>query len=362
MKSLKLMFIALTLGFSSEVRAEQVIQLAANLKGKITHTEVVTAQTSLVQFLAITSGNSTQPFSVALSGPPGLKLSAKMGTLNRSVTEILESQRAFWPIPLFSSKDMEARSKSCVTFSPGEIATELPDIPRPESNSPLCDLFSEDDMRAIAESLALLYGGEWSRSQVCGYIVENYFGGAEPCDPEDLECIELTEGEAQAARLSTPRLSSLNRLGVLRKDACVPKKTKYLVVFSVDLTQVDTKLFPSATISLQAIEYRYSGEKASSIKPVSDGKYAPQPLALMTFLGTMCGQELQIVKWSKRKPRAIQPVLVGDLIPYRGRILNRSPLGGLLTGGKGSFDLSSPTSGYGVCFDLVPRRQRVHGY
>jgi hypothetical protein len=44
----------------------------------------------------------------------------------------------------------------------------------------------------------------------------------------------------------------------------------------------------------------YGGSEAT-IKPVSDGMYAPEPLLLMNYLG-FCGQRINIVKWKRGKP------------------------------------------------------------
>ena len=201
-------------------------------------------------------------------------------------------------------------------------------------------------------------------AQVCGYLVQYYFGGQEDCDPADPVCLELkgTPVPLYQAAKSASSYKILRLSGLIRKDACASKKSKYLVRFVVDLTNVDPADFPQATISIQASEYAYKGNRAASIKPVSDGRFAPQPILIMTFVGSTCGQKLSLVKWRAGRPRSITNLTLGDLIPYKGRIMTRSPIGRALTGGKGTFDLYSASAGYGLCFDLVKRRQKINGY
>ena len=364
-----LLFVLAIISYSKSFAASPQLQ-EISLKGKLTQVTVSPADTKRVVFYALTSGNSTQPFSVSLEGPQGMTFEASLATLKEIPTEQVLIDRDFWKIPLKSSKQANRESTSnCLGFAPGETTNEAPPIARPESNSPLCDLFSESDFQALAQTLSTTYGGEWTHAQVCGYLVENYFGGTEQCDPNDPECIALGGGQPQAATTGTyPKMASTSDtqrifgFGLFRKDACAKRKTKYLARFIVDLATVDPQLYPTVTLTIQAMEFKYSGDKAASLKPKSDGRFAPQPILLMTFLGTLCGQKLDVIKWAKGKPRQTTPVRLGDLLPYNGRILTRSPIGGVLNGGKGSFDLTTARNAYGVCFELVRRRQKVNGY
>jgi hypothetical protein len=104
----------------------------------------------------------------------------------------------------------------------------------------------------------------------------------------------------------------------------------------------------------------YGGSEAT-IKPVSDGMYAPEPLLLMNYLG-LCGQRINIVKWKRGKPVSRTAAKVFDLIQYRDFVLTRTPIGPYLTGGEASIELFDRNSGYGACFELERKRQRVNGY
>ena len=233
------------------------------------------------------------------------------------------------------------------------------------SRTPLFAIYSaKQTKRKLQKDLPRFTAAAGPAAQVCGYLVQYYFGGQEDCDPADPVCLELkgTPVPLYQAAKSASSYKILRLSGLIRKDACASKKSKYLVRFVVDLTNVDPADFPQATISIQASEYAYKGNRAASIKPVSDGRFAPQPILIMTFVGSTCGQKLSLVKWRAGRPRSITNLTLGDLIPYKGRIMTRSPIGRALTGGKGTFDLYSASAGYGLCFDLVKRRQKINGY
>ena len=116
------------------------------------------------------------------------------------------------------------------------------------------------------------------------------------------------------------------------------------------------------TLAIRASDSDFNGDMAASIKPTSDGKFAPQPILLMSFLGSFCGQHLEISKWSSGKITSKSSTESKDLIPYNGHLLTRTPLGRFLSGGKGTFELFNGRSSYSVCFELKRKRQKVNGY
>jgi hypothetical protein len=155
--------------------------------------------------------------------------------------------------------------------------------------------------------------------------------------------------------------------GTFRKDECDKGAKKHLILVSVNVAKVNKANFPNGIrIRTTLAELNYRGSRATSIKPRSDGKYAPKPLALMAT-ANYAGEELRIVKWSNGKPKSIKVLEVRsrDNLYYRGAYLMRVPIAGILTGGKGNFELfdtQSGLKGYGVCVSLTPTRQRLNGY
>ena len=263
------------------------------LDGSRYSTEVEIPQTKQVVLYAVTRGNQSEPISVTLTAPRGAKITTSMSGLKGNAMEQVIKGKGFVPISLKTMRQI-SQSRTCLDFAPGESSTEVPPIDRPESDSPLCDLFSEAEFNAIAETLAAVYGGQWSRAQVCGYLVTYYFGGAEDCDPADPDCAILT-----APAYSTPAVpvETSTRYGLIHKNACASKSTKYLVRFKVDLSKVESPVPVSTSLTLSASLHKFSGSKAATIKPKSDGRFAPEPILLMNYLGTMCGQNLSLVKW-----------------------------------------------------------------
>ena len=361
-------FFALSFWTVHHTQAAEDPAIKIKLNGRIFQRTVSPRDTKEVFFYAETSGNISTPFNVVLSAPKGTKLEASMATIRDTAVKELRRKRDFWNLSLMTPKEFDKfESAPCLTYVPNSDPEPI-DIDRPVSDSPLCNIFSEDEMNAIAEALAGIYGGSWSRGQVCGYLMKYYFGGAEDCNANDPVC----EGLKNSGALPTPSPATLgasvsknayiSRYGLARKNTCAPKQTRYLLRFKVDLSKLDPEKVPDVTLMIQAMQYRYGGEMAATLKPVSDGMYAPQPILLMAFLGSFCGQRLNVIKWASGRPSTEMPVKIGDLIQLYGHFFIRSPIGGALQGGKGTFELHNGRSAYGVCFNLVKERQSANGY
>lgn len=325
--------------------------------------QTATEETTSLTFLAETKGNSTTPVRIVVEGPDGMKVLTHMALKPESPSE----NPTWTKLQLKSrSKMLKESTSPCVDFAPGESSSETDDVPpinKHPAESPLCDLFSTEEIAALAETLGQVYGGVWSNAEVCGYLVDNYLGGMEDCPEGDPICDLLTQPAALSATYSMSSVSVRREYyTLLHKNACRAKSTRYWLRITVDLTALLPEQRAGATIGVQANEYQFTGDKAATIKPVSDGKFAPQPIILMSFLGTFCGQRINLVKWSSDRPKIAAQIKVEDLVPYKGRILTRSPVGKYLKGGKATFELQNVRSSYGVCFRLERKRQKVNGY
>ncbi len=371
-KILGIISVLLSMTISVSIVHAETIRI--KLDGTRVQMQVNPELTPLVTFYTVTKGNQSSALAIQARMPANARLTVREALLTKSEGQQLIDKHSFWKVPLRNEKQVEKDNQTCVDFAPGESSSENDDVPpidRPSSNDPLCNLFSEEELTAIGQALSATYGGTWSRDQVCGYLVNNYFGGAEACDPEKnpicslLQAINEPTSHFRTAYLSLIEapVSTLKKFSALiQRDSCRAKNTRYLVAIDIDLSHVSKVDYPIVQISLQANEYQFSGDKAASIKPKSDGKYAPEPILLMSFLGSFCGQNHAVTRWQMSKPRSTTALKVGDLVPYKGRILTRTPIGRVLKGGKASFDLYSAQAAYGVCFNLVPKRQRVNGY
>lgn len=354
--------IAAILVSASIVEAQSPAPLS--LDGRPTTVSVAASAATKRTFYSVIKGNSSAMVRLILTAPAGTTVKSSTIKITRTVAQALATKKGFTSLQVLTETQAATfNATPCIDFSPGEGSAEPEaSIAQPESSSPLCDLFPPDARAAIGEALAALYGGSWSDAQVCGYLVNNYFGGAEPCDPADPLCAllqSLEQSQPQAARYSSAIGTTYQSFTVrASQDACAPKSTRYLIKFELSIPARNESL----TITARATSNIFSRAKAASIKPVSDGKFAPQPILLMSFLGNLCGQRLELSKWSGAKRISKSATEPKDLIPYNGRVLTRTPIGSFLTGGKGTFELFNGRTNYGVCFELRKHRQKVNGY
>jgi len=208
----------------------------------------------------------------------------------------------------------------------------------------------ETTIRDLIQYLTQHPGGSWDRASVCRYIAEQ----------ESQEERPLPEVSTDDTPQRVGDLDLIRRF-LIRKDSC-KRSGRYLVRFTFDLTRVNYSEHGSG-IELKgaASTKTYKGSTVASIKPVSDGKYAPAPLLLMSSIYPT-KDRIHLVRWGKSKPRRLSKVEVEGQVGYRGIILTRSLIAPHLTGGHGTFDITDGINGYGVCFRLARVRQRTKGY
>lgn len=314
---------------------------------------------------ALLGGNNSTNLNLTLDAPKGTKVTTAISALSGTIAQTLARASGFNTLQTITrEKALELNSGPCISFSPGEGSAEnneLPPLDLLSSDSPLCNLFSAPDRAAIGVAISTLYGVSLSEGQVCGYLVSNYLGGAEPCDQTDPICalLEALQKIPQSIAFQKRAANEFKQYSVrLTKDACAARSTNYLLKIII---QIPKNSIP-AKVSISGIESEFTGDRAASIKPLSDGRFAPQPLLLMSFLGNVCGQRIEIVKWSKGIKRSSSIVMAQDLIPYRGRVLTRTPIGRFMSGGKATFELFNGLTNYSVCFTLTKKRQKVNGY
>lgn len=164
---------------------------------------------------------------------------------------------------------------------------------------------------------------------------------------------------------STPPGALAGR-ALLSKDNCDKSVDEYLVEFVIDLSGIDRNApggQGSITASITAGE---NGLSAASIKPISDGKFAPRPLVLIESNGynyyAGSQEQLRVINWSKGRPGKARSLKIEDRIYHQGQSLARSVAQGILTGGRGTFEISNGQKVGVACMSLVRSRQRVNGY
>jgi len=316
-----------------------------------------------VTVFGTSKGNSSAPVRISVYGPKGFKVKAEAAKMVGSLKATLKKQKSFYQIKLRSDKELEREQQTCADFSQGEVLSE--EEPEFDPNSivsttdPICDEYSAADISALAEALTETYGGSWDAGRVCGYLVSIYRGGAGEGPPPPFPA--ATPPPLPVSRVSKKAPSSFvteDFAAFLEKDSCSSENDTY--IFRVKI-KIPANVPSSGYLRVRLFETKHYGGKEATIKPVSDGKFAPQPLLLMNYLG-FCGQKIRITKWSQNKPFSSADTEVSDLIHYRDLILTRTPIGRYLIGGEATISLFDSNSGYGACFELQRKRQRVNGY
>ena len=360
----------------------------AKLKSALTEVVLPIESVEPVSFWAEMKGNSSNVVNVRVEAPQGTKvefLGAQVGGRGKAKIEAIGRQ-AWYPVLLTERyKDgakeasvftLRRAGRSIVTQDAKLDADIYKDGYKASSsnltratgigNWDLCSYFSPQQLQAVLEQLKEYTGREWTKDEFCefaknpteeGAVIPGASGGGMggngnfglPTDPTD------------EAFQANPDNASLDLGGVFRKDACNSRVSKYLIKVTMDFSGVDAARFPQGiTVRFRGLENIYKGNRAASIKPVSDGKFAPAPLLLTNSISY--DDTINVMKWTKGKPKKVADVDVEDKVYYRGFVLSRSVASSVLNGGYASVDTVSDYQSYGACLNMVRSRQRVNGY
>lgn len=150
----------------------------------------------------------------------------------------------------------------------------------------------------------------------------------------------------------------------IHKDACrSDKEVKYLSRVVLNFAGVaQERLAEGVTVRIAMQEYHHAGSKVASIKPVAEGMYRGEPILLMgaTQYG---GEYVNVIRRGKNgRIQSKRRIPIVKYVYHRGHTLSLARLRGILRGGKATFELSNGAAIYGVCFELVRRRQVANGY
>jgi len=350
------MFVSVALFATAQSAAAQIIMTEINHAGDVHEFQIPpTYAGESALFLARSKGNVSEFLDLALSGPAGLRITAEAAVFQGSVTESFVSSIKWYPIRILNKDGKSVKSLQVKAEYENDIDF---DIPTPIST---CGLSFE---------------------QIVDYTVKHYLKTGkvltekQVCKTYGKKGMQFEDEPAPYVPVNPEETGKVKGGIILSKNACTDaRKSSYLVRFKVSFTNVNsTKLATGFPIKIQLRRQVYGGDMASSIKPVSDGKFKPKPLALMSALTggfvniTSSGPKvsygkINVVRWNKKSIKSVETLSVADLTFYRGMLLTRTPLDtDMLRGGKATFELYNGRSIYGVCFELERKRQRVHGY
>jgi hypothetical protein len=214
-----------------------------------------------------------------------------------------------------------------------------------------CGRVSASSQAALTQLFTTTFNGTWSPALTCQFM-----------DSPFLDASFVFFGVVPStanSKIANQRMGS--GLGRFRttyyKDACTPieRKRPYLVRFGIKL-----KKGASAPIAINLAEETYSGNQGASIKPESEGRFAPNPLLLMEMIRA-CGQKVHEATWRRERP-LVSELKAEDLITFHNRSFVRVDMGGRMSGGEASYVLSTPDTAYGVCFQRNAVRQYASDY
>jgi len=359
--------LAIFFGLIGQLAAQSDTTIAQQIKsnGQIYDINLTAADKTLTTATLwfLSKGNDTQTFNFYLDGPENLSASVKVKALPKksAAEKLLATDRGFWNIALKTSGSSSARNtlviKNRSAATQVAAATDpFGGLSNPLGGGGICDLLPKDQIDQLIIFMSTFYGRTVTREEVCSGAVGVGGGGG-------------GTGGGSGGGGSNPfsgYTTGINASGFLLKDACIPDRTSnYLVKVVVDFTKIDKTLLDNGlTVHAGVSTSTYSGSKATSLKPVSDGKFAPRPLILMSTLGGFFGggERIELYKWSSKGPPKKPAILrVEDYVGYKGLFLARAIATGL-TGGKGTFMLTNGSTAYGVCLRLSRTRQSVNGY
>lgn len=328
--------VVLLLLLSTTVSAQTTIISQEVRSGQINEI-VLTPQDTAIQTVSLwmlSSGNETLPVKVSLQGPSGLKATLKARQVARQsmVATALASETGWWNLP-----------KGTKTLAASSSPPALP------AETSICDYMTEEEIADLIAFYTYLLGRPVTREEVCGG-----FNG-DPGDPDNPDDPGDPAGLAEFT-------------SILLKDGCRAKRRSfYLIKLDLSLNQVDRSQQENITIQAAITARRYSGKRRASLKPVSEGRYAPAPLMLMEALGGGfffggVSEKMYINKWSKGRPKKNRKVNTPQYVYYRDMRLAEGLIGSHLRGGKATATLSNDITGYSVCLRLERRRQKWNGY
>jgi hypothetical protein len=377
-----LLVVLICLGEAGSTLQAEEIRKELSPNGRIYRVSLISEEVDSLLFYLPTEDSNSFPFKLQVTAPIGASIEVL------GATESIDSGHE-WVIPLQTRKEIRAVGKTCVPLRPPEEEEEGTRAPGAGVfDTSVCTNFDPADLYELAQSLTAHYGTTHTSLDACSYLVF-IAGGVENVTPNPTLQIphkfasrksfslpitlesRILENNRQPIRDRSQTIRSrdhkeaafrFERYGIMNKDACSNPNTQYYLLVRVNLSAVDRRKQKRLSVTARVRYQDYTGLSIASIKPVSDGRFAPDPLILMHHLGHLCGHRIHVVEWENKIPVRRTLIPVEDMIQWRDFVLVRSPIAAYLTGGLATFELTDTNRGYSACFTLERIRQRANGY
>lgn len=334
---------------ASPAAAQKEIRTEVRSTGNAAQVTITSAETTTVRFSTTLKSNISQFVDLAASGPSGIKGYAEVRQIKRG-GKLGPAYRLEFP------KKKKGTTK-VLTDGSSSQALKLSGVPetRAAGEEPTDEQLSRIAAKTYLSKETIKYLLRFMTEEE---IISKYGKTSNPSNPS-------SPGNPGGSTPTPSEPGELAGRGLVSKDSCDRTITRYQVDFVVDLSGIDRAAAGSSFTISGSIDARTNQASPASIKPVSDGKFAPKPLVLIQGVGYSyynSGETLRLVKWSKGRPGKGKTLKIEDRVYYRGQSLARSVANGILTGGKGTFEISNGDKVGTACFSLVRARQRVNGY
>ena len=324
MKTLWVLFLAGMLGINavSSAQSSNMISQQIRADGSPVQITLSPADTYLkkIRLWFISKGAMTIPLELGVNAPGGVKVSAQYRLLGSENAAVAADSTGRWIDMKFKANH---KGKEKTSFS---VKTVRAAISAATGDS--CSGLSEAMVQEILRQLSEAMGRTVTRDEFC---------------------TTETSGETEPET----RPAALQLTGLVHKDTCSGSKTsQYLVRVDLDLSGVDASLLQTG-YQMEVIPalVKFTGRVVGKIK-VSDGGVYPNQWILLAAKAGYGKDRINVVKWNRRGIASMKTTKIGNYGTYRGVYGTRSPIGGLLRGGKGTFELVTDYSAYSMCFKL----------
>lgn len=319
-----------------------------------------------VVFYATERGNESTAFKLSVYAPKKTKVKLSQKRTKKPPLSELSKKKGFVEMELLTSDQSEAKHDHCMDIHyEGDTDSDIPHLADyPPSWNEYCEAYGYDSLQEVADAYNEAYEPGWTPEHVCTYIMS-----FAELDEEWLDSFyEEPEEHSLQKLFSKFGLTSktYQYRGVLSRNTCKKgKKAKHVIKIELSFKDVPEEVKAEGATLRVSLGTNHHGEgQESSIKPESEGRYAPRPIILMNYLDSVCGHRIDTVKWKKKnKVQWRKDLEVYSLLAYQDMVLSLALVDSVLPdSGKATFELYNGTSAYSVCFELKQKRQTANGY
>jgi hypothetical protein len=372
MKLAKMLVTALTLTITSlpslAAPAPQAFKVNAPANIKSISTSKMTLYTTI-------SGNQTEVLKLSIIAPRGTTISIKEAFAAKAarVKSLNRSSRNFTPLTLIenNAKTMIIGGRAVARNTQRSTAIEHSTYTPPSGDGTMnCSTYTLDEI----ENLVAFYKTEHNITTTVAALCGNTIPGSNlPGNNDNGGNTNGSSGSNNGGNTETGSKNLANQYVsvVVKKDTCNTNTSgKYVVRVELDFSKA--KLGKLSTkekvVNIVGETSTYDGNTATTIKPVSDGMYAPDPLLLMSSVGSYYGgrgESVELFSFKKGKIKTIGTMKAEPrIVYYRGFVLSTYLIKNFL--GSGQRVTAEISSGdyraYGVCIQLSRTRQTYNGY